>query len=144
MSTVRNLFKTYNKDTRTTSLTLFWYLIFNFEHIPPIVLMFLLLNLNFIFTIELDFKAALKNLPVIPTGQALKLRALIDFNDNGTQRIAGDEWQIEGPRTYYPSPECKQVDMVLPMVIEFGKALRLKAKQDLVDRDGIDRVTGIT
>ena len=106
--------------------------------------MFLLLNLNFIFIIELDFKAALKNLPVIPTGQALKLRALIDFNDNGTQRIAGDEWQIEGPRTYYPSPECKQVDMVLPMVIEFGKALRLKAKQDLVDRDGIDRVTGIT
>ena len=42
------------------------------------------------------------------------------------------------------SPECKQVDMVLPMVIEFGKALRLKAKQDLVDRDGIERVTGIT
>ena len=80
---------------------------------------------------------------MIPTGEALKLRALIDFNDNGTQRIAGDVWQIEGPRTYYPRPECKQIDYVLPMVIEFGKALRLKAKEDLVDRDGIDRVTGI-
>jgi len=89
-----------------------------------------------------EFKDALKKLPVIPTGQALKLRALVDFDDKGVQRLAGEEWQIEGPRSYHPQSECKQVDMIIPVVINFNKALRLKAKQDLVDRNGCNRVTG--
>ena len=90
----------------------------------------------------LDYKNAIKQLPVIAANKALKLQALVDFDDKGTKRVAGDEWQVEGPCTYYPRPECKQISTVEPMVITYGTALMLSAKRDLKDRNGKDRVTG--
>ena len=40
------MFKVNNKDTRTTSMTSFCVSIVNFEHIPHLALVFLLLTLN--------------------------------------------------------------------------------------------------
>ena len=37
-------------------------------------------------------------LKVVPANSALRLRAILDFDeDDGTKRIAGDEWLFEGP-----------------------------------------------
>ena len=50
---LKNMFKMNKKDTRTTSLTRFWCLIFNLEHISSFSLLFvfLLLTLSmFLFT----------------------------------------------------------------------------------------------
>jgi len=90
-----------------------------------------------------DYSAAIKRLQIIATGKAMRLQALIDFDDNGTQRISGDEYQIEGPCTYFPRPsEEKITGKVDSVVISHQQALRLKAKADLVDKDGTARVTG--
>ena len=43
---VWNVFKVNNKDTRTTPMASFWYLIVNFERISHLVLVFLLLTLS--------------------------------------------------------------------------------------------------
>ena len=72
----------------------------------------------------------------------MKLEALTDFDDNGTIRVAGDRWQIEGPCTFYPKPECKRIGEVSPNIILENSALHLKAKIDLVDKNGNHRVTG--
>jgi major vault protein len=36
-------------------------------------------------------------LKYIPANSALRLKAVLDFDDNGQQRKAGDEWIFEGP-----------------------------------------------
>ena len=84
----------------------------------------------------------IKKLPIVPAGKAVKLEALVDFDDKGVKRIAGDEWQIEGPCTYLPQPEVRVSSKVDSVIITYQQALHLKAKQDLVDKDGNDRVTG--
>lgn len=89
-----------------------------------------------------DSRSGIQKLPVISSGKALKIKALVDFDDNGTLRTAGSEWQIEGPCTYYPRPECRIVHNVDPVIITHLTALHLKAKVDLVDKNGIERVTG--
>jgi major vault protein len=33
----------------------------------------------------------------IPANSALRLKAVLDFDDNGEQRQVGDEWMFEGP-----------------------------------------------
>jgi len=86
-------------------------------------------------------KGVLK-LPLVKASKALKLEALVDFDDNGVMRVAGDRWQIKGPCTYYPQPECKMVGEVDPTVILENTALHLRAKIDLVDQNGNQRVTG--
>lgn len=36
----------------------------------------------------------------MPANSALRLRAVLDFEDqDGTKRVAGDEWLFEGPGT---------------------------------------------
>lgn len=89
-----------------------------------------------------DGASGIKKLPVVPSGKALKLQALIDFHDKGTTRVAGDEWQIEGPCTYYPQPECKEIGIIDPIIIFHDTALHLRANIDLIDKQGIARVTG--
>ena len=91
---------------------------------------------------ELTVAKGINKLPVIAAGKALKLEALTDFDDNGTIRVAGDRWQIEGPCTFVPKPECKQIGEVSPTIILENSALHLKAKIDLVDKNGNNRVTG--
>jgi len=89
-----------------------------------------------------SYKNAIKKLPVIASNHGLKLRALVDFEDEGEKRIAGDEWQLKGPLTYHPKAEVEIVTFVKPHVISHNQALRLRAKQDLVDHKGNLRVTG--
>lgn len=82
-------------------------------------------------------------LPVIQAGKALKLQALVDFEDKGVMRVAGDRWQVKGPCTFYPKVECKVLGEVEPTIILQNTALHLKAKIDLVDQNGNQRVTGL-
>lgn len=35
-------------------------------------------------------------LKVVPANSALRLHARLDFDDDGTKRVAGDEWLFEG------------------------------------------------
>lgn len=80
----------------------------------------------------------------MPAGKALKLEALQDFTDDkDVPRIAGDEWQIEGPCTYFPRPEVKSSGRVDSVVVSYMEALHLRAKRDLVDKTGNKRVTGM-
>ncbi|XP_028390811.1 major vault protein-like [Dendronephthya gigantea] len=89
-----------------------------------------------------DFKAAVKKLPFVPEHKAIKLKANVDCDVNGIERKAGEMWQIEGPTTYIPSPDVKTMGFRDAIVIGYGEAIRLKAKQDLVDKSNRKRVTG--
>eukprot|EP00112_Aurelia_sp_Birch-Aquarium-sp1_P016580 Seg3777.2 transcript_id=Seg3777.2/GoldUCD/mRNA.D3Y31 product="Major vault protein" protein_id=Seg3777.2/GoldUCD/D3Y31 len=89
-----------------------------------------------------NHRNAIKKLPVIPAKHGLKLRALVDFESESEKRIAGDEWQLEGPMTYYPKPEVEIIENVTPHIIQHDQAVRLRAKQDLKDHKGVQRVTG--
>ncbi len=63
--------------------------------------------------------------------------ARVDFvDDTGTKRCAGDKWQIEGPTTYRPISEVEITGVMKPQVIQAGQALRLRAMQDTVDKQG--------
>lgn len=43
-------------------------------------------------------KQVVTQLKVVPANTALRLRAVLDFQqDDGTKRVAGDEWLFEGP-----------------------------------------------
>ena len=54
---------------------------------------------------NVDYKAAVKELPFVPEHRALKLKATVDCEVNGVKRKAGEMWHIEGPTTYVPSPD---------------------------------------
>ena len=44
------------------------------------------------------FCQAVTQLKVVPANSALRLRAILDFEEiDDTKRIAGDEWLFEGP-----------------------------------------------
>ena len=42
-------------------------------------------------------KQAVTPLKIVPANSALRLRAILDFEDEVEKRIAGDEWLFEGP-----------------------------------------------
>ncbi|XP_053194974.1 major vault protein-like [Scomber japonicus] len=47
----------------------------------------------------------------VAAGTGLRLKALLDFEDDGGQkRAAGDEWLFKGPGTYIPRKEVKVVE----------------------------------
>ena len=52
-----------------------------------------------------DYVSAIKPLPVVKPNQAIRLKALLDFEDGDVKRKSGDMWQIEGPCTYMPAAE---------------------------------------
>ena len=54
---------------------------------------------------SVDYSSALKKLPVILPNHGLRLMARVDHMDGGIQRRASEEWQVEGPCTYIPTPE---------------------------------------
>eukprot|EP00794_Sanderia_malayensis_P005339 gene5339-6009_t len=85
---------------------------------------------------------AMQKLPVIQPKHGLKLRALLSFESPKEKRVSGDEWQLEGPLTYYPRPEVEIIEIVKPFVILHDQALRLRARQALIDCNGTARVTG--
>ncbi len=82
-------------------------------------------------------------LQVVETNEALRLRALRNFVEaDGTERLAGNEWLFEGPDTYIPRVEVEIVEIVESMVIKPNQALRLQARQNCIDRQGIARRAG--
>ncbi|CAF1313291.1 unnamed protein product [Rotaria sordida] len=83
-------------------------------------------------------------LKVVPANSALRLKAVLDFDDEITkeQRRAGDEWLFEGPATYIPRKEVSVEEQIRATVIGSNQAIRLCAKKEIIDRTGQRRVTG--
>lgn len=82
-------------------------------------------------------------LKVVPANAALRIRAVLDYEDaEGEKRTAGDEWLFEGPGTYIPRKECMIEETIRATVIGPNQAIRLRARKECIDRDNIRRVTG--
>lgn len=82
-------------------------------------------------------------LKVVAPNSALRLRAILDFEDEtGEKRTAGDEWLFEGPGTYIPRKEVVVEETVRATIIKPNQAIRLRARKECVDREGEGRVTG--
>ncbi|CAF1373886.1 unnamed protein product [Rotaria sp. Silwood1] len=83
-------------------------------------------------------------LKVVPANSALRLKAILDFDDETTKekRHAGDEWLFEGPATYIPRKEVSVEEQIRATVIGPNQAIRLCAKKEIIDRTGQQRVTG--
>ena len=82
-------------------------------------------------------------LRVIPANSALRLKAILDFEDeNGNKRIAGDEWLFEGPGTYMPRKEVSVEEQIRATIIKPNQAIRLRARKECTDRNGNSKVTG--
>jgi len=82
-------------------------------------------------------------LQVVPVQEALRIRATRDFTDkDGNVRVAGNEWLFKGPATYVPRIEEMVVEAVQSIVVKENEALRLRAKRDCVDCNGVKRVAG--
>eukprot|EP00794_Sanderia_malayensis_P013890 gene13890-15338_t len=89
----------------------------------------------------------LKNPPsmlkVVPANSALRLRAILDFEDeSGEKRVAGDEYLFEGPGTYIPKKEVEVLETLRATVIKPNQAIKLRARRETKDRDDVLRVTG--
>lgn len=100
-----------------------------------------------------ELAESVTQLQVVETNQALRLRALRDFSETRTipgetaqtqiiERVAGDEWLFEGPGTYIPRVEVAIVKTVQATIIKTNQALRLFARQNCIDRQGINRRAG--
>jgi major vault protein len=87
-------------------------------------------------------KQTIKPLQVIPANSALRLRAVLDLEDEGVKRIAGDEWLFEGPGTYMPRKEVAIEELVRATIIKPNQAIKLRARKECTDRSGNNRVTG--
>jgi len=82
-------------------------------------------------------------LKVIEPNCALRLRAVLDFVDeDNRQRRAGDEFLFEGPGTYFPRKEVSVEEQIKAVILKTNEAVRLRAKKEMTDRDGIPRETG--
>jgi len=90
-----------------------------------------------------NLKQVVTPLKVIPANSALRLKAILDFNDeNDLKRIAGDEWLFEGPGTYMPRKEVMIEEQINATVIKPNQAIKLRARKECNDRSGKERVTG--
>uniref|UniRef100_A0A3Q2Q115 Major vault protein n=1 Tax=Fundulus heteroclitus TaxID=8078 RepID=A0A3Q2Q115_FUNHE len=82
-------------------------------------------------------------LQIVYPDTALRLQALLDFEDKGgVKRVAGDEWLFEGPGTYIPRKEVVVLETIKATVIRENQAIRLRARKEGRDRGGVQRVTG--
>ncbi|XP_010181252.1 PREDICTED: major vault protein, partial [Mesitornis unicolor] len=81
-------------------------------------------------------------LRVVLADTALRLRALLDFeDDDGHKWVAGDEWLFEGPGTYIPRKEVEVAEVLQATIIGHNQAVRLRARKECRDRGGVRRVT---
>jgi len=81
-------------------------------------------------------------LQVVAPNTAIRLRAIRDFKDGNVHRQAGDEWLFKGPGTYIPSIEVQVVEITRAIIIKPNQALRLKARKDTIDHEGVARKAG--
>jgi len=88
-------------------------------------------------------KQTVTALKVVTANTALRLRAILDFEDqSGDKKVAGDEWLFEGPGTYIPKKEVVVDETIRATIIRPNQAIMLRARQETLDRDGTPRVTG--
>lgn len=82
----------------------------------------------------------IQNVETIPRDCYGKIVAEREFTDvDGKKRFAGDEWLIEGPKTYIPRIEVKLDAFIRPIIILKNHALRLRARRACVDSQGVER-----
>ncbi|CAF4641887.1 unnamed protein product [Rotaria sp. Silwood1] len=81
-------------------------------------------------------------LKYVAANSALRLKAVLDFDDNREHRKTGDEWLFEGPGTYTPRKEVSVEEYIVATVIGPNQAIRLSAKKEFIDRTGQHRVAG--
>uniref|UniRef100_A0A7N6ATS0 Major vault protein n=1 Tax=Anabas testudineus TaxID=64144 RepID=A0A7N6ATS0_ANATE len=90
-----------------------------------------------------EIKQDVTPLQIVYPDTALRLQALLDFEEEGGEkRVAGDEWLFEGPGTYIPRKEVIVLETIKATVIRENQAIRLRARKEGVDRGGVRRVTG--
>ncbi|CAF3612282.1 unnamed protein product, partial [Adineta steineri] len=88
-------------------------------------------------------KQTITPLKVIEPNCALRLRAVLDFVDEQGQQIrAGDEFLFHGPGTYFPRKEVSVEEQIKAVILKPNEAVRLRAKKEMTDRDGVERETG--
>ncbi len=82
-------------------------------------------------------------LQVVAPNTALRLKATRDFTDEeGVTRRAGDEWLVEGPKTYIPRVEAQVAEIVRCVIVKPNQALKLRARKDTIDRNETKRAAG--
>jgi len=81
-------------------------------------------------------------LQVVAPNAALRLRAIRDFKDGDSTKVAGDEWLYEGPGTYYPRVEVQVVEITRAIIIKPNQALKLRARKATLDRSKVERKAG--
>eukprot|EP00039_Didymoeca_costata_P027759 m.19130 g.19130 ORF g.19130 m.19130 type:complete len:865 (-) comp6493_c0_seq1:72-2666(-) len=82
-------------------------------------------------------------LTIVPADSAIRLKAILDHTgEDGTARVAGDEYLFEGPGTYTPRVEESVVETIRATIILPNQALKVRARKETKSRDGVMRVTG--
>ena len=79
---------------------------------------------------------------MVVANAALRLRAILDFEDKTEKRTAGDEWLFEGPGTYIPRKQVVVEETIRATVIRPNEAIKLRARKECLDREAVPRVTG--
>lgn len=88
-------------------------------------------------------KQPVSPLKIVAANSALRVRAVLDFEDEtGQKQVAGDEWLFEGPGTYIPRKEVVVDETIRATIINSNQAIKLRARKECTDRSGVDRVTG--
>ncbi|XP_064391610.1 major vault protein-like [Halichondria panicea] len=88
-------------------------------------------------------KQVVAPLKVVQANTALRIRSILDFEEeDGTKRVAGDEWLFEGPGTYLPRKEVVVEETIRATIIRPNQAIRIRSRKETLDRDGTPRVTG--
>ena len=91
---------------------------------------------------------AMTPLTVVEANKALLLRANQDFIDRATdpskatERVAGEEWLFEGPRTYFPQVQVDVIETISARIIGPNEALKVSAKRDFIDKNKQKRIAG--
>ena len=80
-----------------------------------------------------------KQLTVVPAMQALRLKAVREFVDEGqnVKRVAGDEFLFEGPGTYIPRREVEVMTTITAQVSYDGNTASLSPIKKSFDKIGM-------
>lgn len=108
---------------------------------------------------RIDLPKGVYPLEMIRAGEAFHVRCVRDFvchdaDIESLQRppikhiqgeqvvVAGSEWCVRGPRLYIPRVEVEVVDCIEAVVVPPNAALRIEAKTNFIDHQGVSRLAG--
>eukprot|EP01005_Ploeotia_sp_CARIB1_P000723 NODE_19_length_2774_cov_108.968644_g18_i0.p1 GENE.NODE_19_length_2774_cov_108.968644_g18_i0~~NODE_19_length_2774_cov_108.968644_g18_i0.p1 ORF type:complete len:859 (-),score=229.78 NODE_19_length_2774_cov_108.968644_g18_i0:196-2703(-) len=81
-------------------------------------------------------------LKVVEKNTGLLLRAKRDGQVGDRKFLAGEEWMFVGPGTYQPRVDVEEVARITATVINPNEALKLRAKVECTDKNGVKRQVG--